>query len=129
MPTPPAELWFDKPYNSKSPRLRKGEATVDSTITLDPVIHAPARLRIMATLNALDQGDSLTFPRLKEMLSMTDGNLSTHLRRLEEAFYITQEKRFTDQLRGRVPSTSVCLTSLGKAAFAEYLRNLRALLD
>ena len=51
---------------------------------LDPVIHAQARLRIMAALATRETGESITFPRLQELLDMTAGNLSTHLRKLEE---------------------------------------------
>ena len=59
--------------------------TADS---LDPVIHAPARLRIVATLAALPAGASLSFTRLQEMLDLTPGNLITHLRKLEDAGYL-----------------------------------------
>jgi DNA-binding transcriptional ArsR family regulator len=52
---------------------------------LDPVIHAQARLRIVSALATLDRGESITFPRLLELLDMTAGNLSTHLRKLEDA--------------------------------------------
>lgn len=55
---------------------------------LDPVIHASARLRITAALAAIDQGDRIAFPRLQELLGMTAGNLSTHLRKLEDADYV-----------------------------------------
>src|SRR5690606_29703147 len=66
---------------------------------LDPVIHAQARLRIVATLATLDPDDQITFPRLQELLDFTAGNLSTHLRRLEEAGYIAVQKTH----RGRRP--------------------------
>ncbi len=52
---------------------------------LDPVIHAQARLRVTASLASLCEGDKITFPRLQELLDMTAGNLSTHLRKLEDA--------------------------------------------
>ena len=58
---------------------------------LDPVIHAPARLRIVATLAALPDGASLSFTRLQDMLDLTPGNLITHLRKLEDAGYLTSE--------------------------------------
>ena len=58
------------------------------TDALDPVIHAPARLRIVATLAALPDGDSLSFTRLQDMLDLTPGNLITHLRKLEDAGYL-----------------------------------------
>jgi hypothetical protein len=57
--------------------------------TLDPLIHVPARLQIMATLAALPNGDTLSFTRLQDMIGLTPGNLITHLRKLEEADYLT----------------------------------------
>ena len=94
-------------------------------VPLDPVIHAQARLRIMATLAGLPPGDEMVFPRLREMLGMTAGNLSTHLSRLEEAGYVSQSKTFT----GRTPATYLALTTKGRAAFEEYTRALREMLD
>ena len=94
-------------------------------VPLDPVIHAQARLRIMATLAGLPRGDEMVFPRLREMLGMTAGNLSTHLSRLEEAGYVSQSKTFT----GRTPATYLALTPRGRAAFEEYTRALREMLD
>jgi hypothetical protein len=60
--------------------------------TLDPLIHAPVRLRIVVTLAALREGDALSFPRLQRMLDLTPGNLITHLRKLEDAGYLVAEK-------------------------------------
>jgi DNA-binding transcriptional ArsR family regulator len=57
---------------------------------LDAVIHAPARLRIVATLAALPDGDTLSFTRLQDMLELTPGNLITHLRKLEDVGYLTK---------------------------------------
>ena len=94
-------------------------------VPLDPVIHAQARLRIMAALAGLPRGDEMVFPRLREMLGMTAGNLSTHLSRLEEAGYVSQSKTFT----GRTPATYLALTTRGRAAFEEYTRALREMLD
>ena len=91
---------------------------------LDPLIHAPARLRVMATLAALGPGDQVTFPVLQRTLDMTAGNLSTHLRRLEEADYVTVTKTFA----GRTPSTRVGLTARGRLAFEDYTRALTDLL-
>ena len=59
---------------------------------LDPLIHVPARLRILVTLAALNEGDTLSFTRLQNMLDLTPGNLITHLRKLEDARYLTSEK-------------------------------------
>lgn len=84
---------------------------------LDPVIHAPARLRIMTTLDEmLGDDDSLAFPRLRELLDMTAGNLTTHLAKLEDAGYIAIEKTF----QGRKPATLIALTLEGRAAFRAY---------
>ena len=94
------------------------------TTALDPVIHAQARLRIMATLASLAQGDEIVFPRLRELLGMTAGNLSTHLSRLEEAGYVSQTKTFA----GRTPATYVALTLQGRRAFEDYTQALRAML-
>jgi DNA-binding transcriptional ArsR family regulator len=52
---------------------------------LDPVIHAPVRLRLMVTLATLPEGDNLSFTRLQELIGLTPGNLITHLRKLEDA--------------------------------------------
>jgi len=91
---------------------------------LDAVIHSAARLRITATLAALDVGESISFPRLQELLEMTAGNLTTHLRRLEDANYVSVEKTH----RGRIPATYVALTPRGRIAFDEYRVTLRSLL-
>ncbi|GEL45846.1 transcriptional regulator [Cellulomonas hominis] len=91
---------------------------------LDPVIHAQSRLRVVATLAALAPGDRLTFPRLQQLLDMTAGNLSTHLRKLEEAEYVTVHKTF----EGRTPATYVELSATGRAAFERYTAALTALL-
>ncbi len=96
-----------------------------SDVDIDPVIHAQARLRIMATLAAVPVGDELHFPRLRELLDMTAGNLSTHLSKLEGAGYVQQNKTYA----GRSPATYLALTSEGRVAFERYVRNLRALLD
>ncbi|AYF97280.1 transcriptional regulator [Protaetiibacter intestinalis] len=91
---------------------------------LDPVIHASARLRICATLAALDAGDRISFPRLQELLAMTAGNLSTHLRKLEDAGYLAVDKTF----QGRSPVTYLSLSTAGRRAFEDYTAQLRSLL-
>jgi DNA-binding transcriptional ArsR family regulator len=96
--------------------------TADS---LDPVIHAPARLRIVATLAALPDGASLSFTRLQDMLELTPGNLITHLRKLEDAGYVTTAKNGS----GVTARTSVALTGSGRAALERYTTVLRQLLD
>lgn len=97
--------------------------TVDGE--LDALIHAPVRLRIVVTLSALAVGDGLTFPRLQDLLGLTPGNLVTHLRKLEEGGYVDMQK--TSQRSGN--STSIRLTTAGRAALETYTRSLRKLLD
>jgi len=63
-----------------------------TTDELDPLIHFPTRLKIVATLAALPDGDALSFTRLQDMLALTPGNLIIHLRKLEEADYISSKK-------------------------------------
>jgi DNA-binding MarR family transcriptional regulator len=91
---------------------------------LDPVIHAPSRLRIMTTLTSLNEDESLSFSKLKQLLNMTNGNLSVHLTKLEDANYISINKSF----EGKKPVTYVTATPTGRAAFNNYLHELRQLL-
>jgi len=91
---------------------------------LDAVIHAPARLRVVATLAALPEGDELSFPKLRKLLDMTAGNLSTHLRKLEDAGYV----RVTKTHEGRTPATYLALTARGRMAFEDYTTALNTLL-
>ncbi|MDQ0092882.1 transcriptional regulator [Paeniglutamicibacter psychrophenolicus] len=91
---------------------------------LDPLIHADARLRVMSALNTLGPKESMAFPKLREILTMTAGNLSTHLRKLEDAGYISQEK----VIEGRSPATYVGVTARGVAAFEAYKAQLIQLL-
>jgi DNA-binding transcriptional ArsR family regulator len=92
---------------------------------LDPVIHAPARLRIVVTLAALRDGDDLSFTKLQEMIGLTPGNLITHLRKLEDAGYVATHKNGT----GVTARTSVALTHGGRSALEHYTTVLRPLLD
>jgi DNA-binding MarR family transcriptional regulator len=92
---------------------------------LDPVIHAQPRLRVVVALAALGSEDQITFPRLQQLLSMTAGNLSTHLRKLEDAGYVTIAKTY----RRRTPVTYVALSRSGRRAFEDYTTALRALLE
>ncbi len=91
---------------------------------LDPLIHVPARLRIVATLAALPDGDTLSFPRLQDIIGLTAGNLITHLRKLEDADYLRTEKTGN----GGASRTTVMLTHRGREAFDEYAAALRDLL-
>jgi DNA-binding MarR family transcriptional regulator len=92
--------------------------------TLDPLIHAPARLRILVTLAALNDRDTLSFTRLQDMLNLTPGNLITHLRKLEDADYISSEKSGN----GTASLTTMTLTHRGRAALDAYKAALRDLL-
>jgi DNA-binding MarR family transcriptional regulator len=91
---------------------------------LDPLIHAPARLRTLVTLAALDEGDTLSFSRLQDMLDLTAGNLITHLRKLEDAGYVQTNKTGN----GASSLTAVTLTRPGRTALDTYIATLRDLL-
>jgi DNA-binding MarR family transcriptional regulator len=92
---------------------------------LNPVIHTPARLRIMVTLATLRDGDDLSFTGLQDLTGLTPGNLITHLRKLEDAEYLTTSKNGT----GVSARTSVAITRDGRSALQEYSTVLRQLLD
>jgi DNA-binding MarR family transcriptional regulator len=96
-----------------------------TTDPLDPLIHVPARLRILVTLAALNDGDTLSFTRLQNMIGLTPGNLITHLRKLEGAAYLNTNKTGN----GVSSQTSVRLTNHGRAALDAYKRALSDLLD
>jgi DNA-binding HxlR family transcriptional regulator len=89
---------------------------------LDRLIHERIRLGIVSALAA---NSSLTFNDLKRLLKTTDGNLSVHARKLEEAKYIACTKSF----EGRVPRTEYALTSSGRRAFEKYLDHMEALIQ
>ncbi len=88
---------------------------------LDRLIHERMRLGIVS---ALAVNESLTFNELKALLKTTDGNLSVHARKLEEANYVTCTKSFS----GRLPKTEYRLTSAGKRALERYLNHMEALI-
>ena len=91
---------------------------------LDPLIHVPTRLKIVATLAALPHGDGLSFTRLQDMLELTPGNLIIQLRKLEDAGYLSSEKT----RNGSAQKTTVTLTRQGRAALGTYTQALRDLL-
>ncbi|HUD37641.1 MAG TPA: transcriptional regulator [Streptosporangiaceae bacterium] len=96
-----------------------------TTEELDPLIHVPTRLKIVATLAALPDGDGLSFTRLQDMIGLTPGNLIIHLRKLEEAGYLSSEK----SKNGTAPKvTTVALTTQGRKALTTYTQALRDLL-
>lgn len=88
---------------------------------LDRIIHEKGRLAIVSVLAP---AESLTFKELKELLEMTDGNLSVHMRTLEEANYVRVTKDFVD----RKPRSTYALTPEGRAAFARYVEVLEAII-
>lgn len=88
---------------------------------LDRLIHERMRLGIVS---ALAVNPSLTFNELKALLRTTDGNLSVHARKLEEAAYINCTKMFD----GRLPKTKYRLTAAGRRAFERYLNHMEALI-
>ena len=98
-------------------RLVAGEAAG----RLDDVIHGRVRLAIVSALAARD---NLSFAELKSALQLTDGNLSVHARKLEDAGYVSCRKGFD----GRVPRTEYRLTPSGRRAFERYLGHIEALL-
>lgn len=91
---------------------------------LNETIHQPVRLRIMAVLVTLKDGDSVDFTYLRSLLDVTDGNLGAHLRKLEEAGYITSEKTFIE----RKPRTFLAVTNEGRQVFAEHVSALEEII-
>jgi len=91
---------------------------------LNEIIHQPVRLRIMATLVTLEQNDEVDFTYLRDLLDVTDGNLGAHLRKLEEAGYITVNKTFVE----RKPRTYVFATAEGRKVFQEHVAALESIL-
>lgn len=92
-----------------------------SAAELDPVIHERMRLGI---ISALAVRDALTFSELKRLLEATDGNLSVHARKLEEANYVICTKSF----EGRVPRTEYRITSAGRRALERYLDQMEQII-
>jgi DNA-binding MarR family transcriptional regulator len=90
----------------------------------DLLIHVPTRLKITAALAALHDGETLSFTRLQDLIGLTPGNLISHLRKLEDAGYLTSEKTSN----GAVSITTFALTGHGRAALGAHARALRNLL-
>ena len=111
----------DGKAGARALRTVRGKASEESTLSLDRLIHERLRLGIVS---ALAVNDSLSFNDLKRLMKTTDGNLSVHARKLEEAHYVTCHKSF----EGRVPKTSYALTSLGRRALERYLDHMEALI-
>jgi DNA-binding HxlR family transcriptional regulator len=90
-------------------------------LALDGLIHERVRLGIVS---ALAVNDRLAFTELRQVLDTTDGNLSAHARKLEDAGYVECRKSFA----GRVPRTDYALTALGRERLTEYLEHMEALI-
>jgi DNA-binding MarR family transcriptional regulator len=110
-----------KRWQKKSQPGPEAAPPVAGAPKLDRLIHERLRLGI---LSALAVNESLTFNDLKKMLDTTDGNLSVHARKLEEAGYIACTKSF----EGRMPRTDYRLTASGKRALERYLDHMEALI-
>jgi DNA-binding HxlR family transcriptional regulator len=93
----------------------------EGALALDRLIHERMRLGIVS---ALAVNDSLTFNDLKRLMGTTDGNLSVHARKLEDAAYVSCTKSF----EGRVPRTEYRLTAAGRRALERYLDHMEALI-
>jgi len=95
---------------------------VGGALELDRLIHERMRLAIVSILAVRD---TLSFNELKQLLGTTDGNLSVHARKLEDAGYVTCEKSF----EGRTPRTDYKLTDAGRQALRRYLSHMEALIQ
>jgi DNA-binding HxlR family transcriptional regulator len=117
-----------KQNTARREREKKSEAALVavpaalSAPNLDRLIHERLRLGI---LSALSVNQALTFNELKKLLDTTDGNLSVHARKLEEAAYVSCTKSF----EGRVPRTEYRLTAAGRRALERYLDHMEALIQ
>jgi DNA-binding HxlR family transcriptional regulator len=102
-------------------RNQKSEIPKRSPLELDRLIHERLRLGIVS---ALAVNERLTFNDLKRLLQTTDGNLSVHARKLEDAHYIVCEKGF----EGRMPRTEYRLAAAGRRAFEKYLAHMESII-
>jgi DNA-binding HxlR family transcriptional regulator len=106
---------------ARAPRPLRGESPPSLAPDLDRLIHERVRLGIVSALAAHEK---LSFNELKSLLAITDGNLSVHARKLEEADYVSCKKSF----EGRVPKTEFRLTPAGRRALERYLGHMEALI-
>jgi len=103
------------------PSITSIEGAVEKTVDLDRLIHERLRLGI---ISALAVNESLGFTELRDLLKTTDGNLSVHARKLEEAGYLSSSKSFV----GRTPHTEFQITAQGRRALQRYLDHMEALI-
>lgn len=106
----------------RGPRPVRGELACSASSSLDRLIHERMRLGIVSALAA---NEALSFNDLKRLLKTTDGNLSVHARKLEEAGYVVCAKYF----EGRLPRTVYRLTETGRQALGRYLDHMEALIQ
>ena len=111
-----------KPRGPKAEQVAEQETLGNALPNLDRIIHERLRLGIVS---ALAVNDRLTFNELKKLLQTTDGNLSVHARRLEDARYVECTKSF----EGRMPRTEYRLTPAGRKEFERYLDHMEALIQ
>lgn len=105
----------------ESQGLHVARAAENVSNDLDKVIHERMRLGIISALAA---NDKLSFTELKNLLATSDGNISVHARKLEDAGYVTCEKSF----KGRMPLTEFKITKDGRTALTRYLDHMEALI-
>ena len=113
-------LALKKNPNAPEP-LKVASAAERVSGELDKVIHERMRLGIISALAA---NDKLSFTDLKSLLNTTDGNISVHARKLEDAGYLTMKKSFV----GRTPLTEYKITKAGRKALEQYLNHMEALI-
>jgi DNA-binding transcriptional ArsR family regulator len=110
----------ERPGASKRTRPTQTQAATRA-VNLDRLIHDRTRLAIISALAA---SSTLTFTELKTLLDLSDGNLSVHARKLEDAGYVTCTKGF----EGRLPKTQFSLTEAGHRALRQYLDHMEAII-
>ncbi|MEP7148883.1 MAG: transcriptional regulator [Acidobacteriota bacterium] len=107
--------------NGQSKPLLVEKAAGQVSESLDKLIHDRTRLGM---ISALAVNEKLSFTDLKSLLNTSDGNISVHARKLEDAGYLTYEKSFS----GRTPLTEYSITALGRSALEQYLNHMEALI-
>ena len=110
-----------KPQPERSTRSLRAAPASEIATSLDRLLHDRMRLGIVSALAA---ADDMSFADLKSALNATDGNLSVHARKLEDAGYVSCEKTFA----GRTPRTSYTLTAAGRRALEKYLDHMDAII-
>lgn len=111
-----------EPASAEGSAPVRGDRTSGGTASLDRLIHERLRLGIVSSLAV---NDRLSFSDLKRLMNTSDGNLSVHARKLEDAGYVQCTKTF----EGRVPHTEYRLTPLGRRALEKYLDHMEAIIQ